>query len=206
MSSDIYNGLHISGVNYESLVDGEGVRAAIYLSGCPHHCKGCHNPHTWNAAAGDPVTPELICEIAAEIAKRKSFLSGITFTGGDPFHNPVGFEIFERDLRYELLWRGAGDLAFSPTWFYTGYTLPDLGRTINLRCFTSKGDVIVDGRFDETLADRTLKFRGSSNQHIYVCDRFEGQTQEWRNTETGERIVIPVTFPLYKFMADAGKD
>ena len=84
--------LHIAGVNYDSLVDGEGVRAAIYLSGCRHHCPGCHNYDAQSPEFGQILTPSLLSSIAEEIKKRE-YLSGITLTGGDPLYDPEATEI-----------------------------------------------------------------------------------------------------------------
>lgn len=197
-----YNGLRIAGINYESMVDGDGVRAAIYFSGCSHHCPECHNPHTWNPEYGTPITDELISQIAGEISKRESFLTGITFTGGDPFFNPFGFKDFYRDLICEILIYGAEKIASAPVWFYTGYTLEQLGDKINLRNFTSTGDVIVDGRFVPELADRTLKFRGSSNQKIYTCIDFHDNRQVWWCNDTKETEIVQVLPPLYVYKSD----
>lgn len=174
MSNPRYNNLHIAGINYESMVDGDGVRAAIYFSGCSHHCPNCHNPQTWDPDYGKPVTEELITEISSEIIKRSSFLSGITLTGGDPFYNPIGLRDFYQDLIWELALYESVDIFSKPTWFYTGYDMKTLGETINLRPFASKGDVIVDGRFDPAHADKTLRFRGSSNQRIFTCTAYSG--------------------------------
>ena len=30
----------------DSVVDGEGIRTVLWTQGCPHNCKGCHNPQT----------------------------------------------------------------------------------------------------------------------------------------------------------------
>lgn len=78
--------LYISGVDYESINDGEGVRAVLYISGCRHNCKNCHNPLTHKFNYGVKVNDELIEEINREIKKRY-FLNGITLSGGDPMYS-----------------------------------------------------------------------------------------------------------------------
>ena len=89
MSLDEEKYPRIIGVNYESFVDGRGVRAAIFLSGCSHHCPGCHNPDSHDPEAGNVVTDETLEEILCQINKRKRFLDGITLTGGDPLYCPA---------------------------------------------------------------------------------------------------------------------
>ena len=73
--------LRIAGVEPESIVDGPGIRFALFVQGCPHHCKGCHNPQTWDFSGGETVTTD---EVFAMI-KDDPLLDGITFSGGEPF-------------------------------------------------------------------------------------------------------------------------
>lgn len=170
--------LHIAGINYESMVDGEGVRTAIYLSGCAHSCPGCHNPETHDPFFGTPVSPSLIHKIAKEMVKRKAFLSGFTLTGGDPFYDPLATCQFLTDL-----WAALLDTDFPVgkllPWVYTGYTLDEIFRlapTLDINrqraCYhlLSVCDHLVDGRYDKELADKSLAFRGSSNQRIWTRD------------------------------------
>lgn len=183
--------LHISGINYESMVDGEGVRAAIYLSGCSHNCPGCHNPETHDPEYGKPATPELIHKIAKGIVKRKDFLSGITLTGGDPFYNPRATCEF-----LVALWRELLDTDFPVEklhpWIYTGYTLeqllafaPTQDKPERVAYYNLLGvcDHLVDGPFVQSLADKSLAFRGSSNQHIWTRDEIQSLLSPKENQE-----------------------
>ena len=156
---------YISGINYESIADGPGVRAAIFLSGCNHSCPGCHNPQAQDPQFGQPITDELIEGIANNIASR-DYLSGITLTGGDPLFDVEKTCNFLLSLRKSLgcLW---GDYS---VWLYTGYTW---GQLMKLRAadeyfrtLLSMVDVVVDGPFVQSLADKRLAFCGSSNQRV----------------------------------------
>lgn len=161
MISDKYPKL--LGVNYESMVDGEGVRAVFFFSGCPHHCFGCHNPDSWDFEAGQDVTEEAISHFAEELIKRP-FLSGITFSGGEPLLFPKKVWNF-----YWSLCNYAETLL--PLWIYTGYAWEELQRKItqgdeSLKALLVHVSVLVDGRFEIKKADKRLLFRGSSNQRL----------------------------------------
>ena len=181
--------LHIAGINYESMVDGEGVRVAIYLSGCAHHCPGCHNPETHDPSFGKPATPDLIRKIAHEIVKRKDFLSGFTLTGGDPFYDPAATSQFLVDLWAELLDTDFPVSKLSP-WIYTGYTLDELLQIAdncpypqNCKYYNLLGiaECLVDGKYVAELADKSLAFRGSSNQRIYTREEIQAKLNPKEN-------------------------
>ena len=148
------NNLHIAGVNYESFVDGVGLRSTIYISGCVHRCPGCHNPETWDPLYGR-LASAMIDEIAEEIASRSNLINGITLSGGDPFCSP-------REVS-ELLDRlpKVGNI-----WVYSGFKYEQIIDSMEMQILLSKIDVLVDGPFVEALKDPTLAFRGSSNQRI----------------------------------------
>lgn len=156
---------YLSGVNYESVADGPGVRAAIFLSGCNHFCPGCHNPDTHDPMYGQPIDSAVLETIASNI-ESKSYISGITLTGGDPLYNPRYTYNFVRALRHRL-WRTWSNYSI---WLYTGYTweqiVARMQKDTHLRLLISMCNVVVDGMFVQTLADKTLAFRGSSNQRL----------------------------------------
>lgn len=173
--------LHIAGVNYESMVDGVGTRAVIYISGCSHHCPGCQNPETWDASFGQPLTEALVREIADGIRQRMGFLAGITLTGGDPFFSPKETFMFLCDLLEELGWRYAPDNV--PLWIYTGYTLEELvnsGREDQewIDDLLENAQALVDGPYIASLADKTLLYRGSSNQRVWTKDEIKMKMEE----------------------------
>lgn len=153
----------LSGVNYESMVDGTGVRATFYLSGCSHNCPGCHNPETHNPDHGTLITNADIQQFAVEIVKRP-YVQGITLSGGDPFYDPRKTLNFIRKLLELLSYITTKEYNI---WIYTGYTLENLllaeGHTAEL---LSYAHTLVDGPFIQELADKSLPFRGSSNQRL----------------------------------------
>lgn len=132
-----------------STVDGVGVRQVFWTAGCPHHCKGCHNPQTWDYDTGNDWDNSEIVSMALKSPYN------VTFSGGDPF-------IQSHDLHYVL----RQIKPFKNVWVYTGYTWEELmERTLPKRTLQYI-DVLVDGRFVEELRDSDLLFRGSSNQRL----------------------------------------
>lgn len=152
----MFHNLHIAGVIYDSLVDGHGVRTAIYFSGCAHNCPGCHNPETHDPNYGKLVTYDDVTHIANEINKRP-YIQGITLTGGDPLftHDDV--------LDFIALLRAHVNKKLD-VWLYTGSRYEDI-KNVPLIQY-GHIDVLVDGPYIESLRDPSLAFRGSSNQRI----------------------------------------
>lgn len=146
--------LRIAGTVNDSIVDGEGYRYAIFTQGCPHACPGCHNPQTHNFRGGRLVKLE---ELLQE-ALLNPLLSGVTFSGGEPFCQAAVLAELGREFHRHQL----------DIWCYTGYTYeqlrdnPDPGIQELLQLV----DVLVDGPFVEEQRDLTLSFRGSSNQRL----------------------------------------
>ena len=133
-----------------TIVDGPGLRTSIYFAGCSHHCEGCHNPGSWDAAGGKPMSVEQLMEVIDDNEM------DVTFSGGDPLMQidallPLARRVKERG--YNL-------------WVYTGYTIEEIRTSDSLSRILDYADTIVEGRFVKALRDTSLRFRGSSNQRI----------------------------------------
>lgn len=146
--------IKIAGTVDDSIVDGEGYRFTVFVQGCPHHCEGCHNPQTHDFAGGK-VTD--IDTIFAQI-KANPLLSGVTFSGGEPFCQPEPLTELARKIHAAGL----------DIWIYTGYTLEQLQsmHNENIDALLAEADVLVDGRFVLSERDLSLTFRGSRNQRV----------------------------------------
>jgi len=158
--------LRLAGIVKESIVDGPGLRLAMFAQGCPHKCRGCHNPETHPFEGGSEYTVSQILDMAVA----NPLLDGLTLSGGEPFAQAEAFG--------ELA-RGAQARGLS-VWTYTGYVWEELAgitgeKQEGIDLLLRNTDVLVDGRYEESKRDYTLRFRGSSNQRmIDVTKSLEG--------------------------------
>ena len=148
--------VRLSGIAYESLVNGPGIRRVFFSQGCKHNCEGCFNPDTHDFNGGeDRDMDELIEEV-----EDNPMLKGITFSGGDPFERAEEFAYMARCFKAQGL----------NIWSYTGYTYEFIMNSLDSRPewgeFLKYIDILVDGRFEEDKKDETIRFRGSNNQRI----------------------------------------
>ncbi len=148
--------IRLAGTVNDSIVDGVGFRYTVFTQGCPHHCEGCHNPHTHDFAGGhDDDTDRIIQEFSKNI-----LLSGITLSGGEPF--------CQAEACAELA-RGAKRIGLN-VWAYTGYTFEELAAGFEThpawKELLEQIDILVDGRFEKNLRSLECKWRGSKNQRL----------------------------------------
>ncbi len=140
----------------DSIVDGPGIRAVIWTQGCGHHCKGCHNPETWNFEEGIDCS---INDIKKQLDDLKNH-DGITLSGGDP--------LFQPEACYEIA-KHAKKLGYN-VWCYTGFTFEQLmvmkHHNPHILKLLEQLDVLIDGRFILEQKSLNLKFKGSRNQRI----------------------------------------
>lgn len=168
--------IRMCGIEPESIVDGPGFRYVLFVQGCPHHCKGCHNPESWDPEGGyDMTVREILDEIEA-----KPNIKGVTFSGGEPFEQAAALTDiakYLKDMRYSIM-------------SYSGYTLeeleakaesePEVGELLGLL------DILVDGRYEEKLRNLTLVYCGSENQRVIDMNK----TREARAAGKGDEVVL----------------
>ena len=146
--------MRIANTVNDSIVDGHGLRFTVFTQGCPHHCPGCHNPGTHDAAGGREATLEEL----VEQMKKNPLIEGITLSGGEPFVQAAACA----DLA-----RAAHGLGLN-VWTYTGYLFEHL-RDAGDPAWTAllaETDVLVDGPFLQKEKSYELHFRGSRNQRL----------------------------------------
>lgn len=165
--------LRVAGRVVDSIVDGPGLRYALFTQGCPRACPGCHNPQTQPLEGGEETSVEaILAEIDAD-----PLLDGVTFSGGEPFLQAAPLAELAREIKKRNL-----NLAT-----YTGYLWEELlaANDPAWNALLAELDVVVDGPFVLALRSWELKFAGSSNQRFIDVQRSlrEGRAVElesWR--------------------------
>lgn len=160
------------------VLNGEGVRSVLFVAGCNHGCKGCYNESTWNPNSGNPFTKEVEDQIIADLTDGRIQRDGLTLSGGDPLH--------ERNLStvLQLVKRVRVECPEKTIWCWTGYTLQELAEDLSPTGLerwevVRNIDVLVDGKFVQSLHHPSLRWRGSENQKV------------WKKTSLGFLDITP---------------
>lgn len=149
--------IRVSGVVDDSVVDGPGIRLALFTQGCSRRCPGCHNPETWDYDGGYLATPDQLMEQVWA----NPLLSGLTLTGGEPFDQAAAL--------LPLLTRLHVEKPGLNVWAYSGYLFEELLAGVpsaSARGLLEAVDVLVDGPYLEGLRSLELRWRGSANQRV----------------------------------------
>lgn len=141
-------------ITKDDMKNGDGLRVVLWVAGCSHHCTGCQNSVTWDPEGGLPFDEAAKAEIFEQL--ERDYISGITFSGGDPLYEGNRNEVTE--LAGEIRER----YPEKTIWLYTGYRWEEI-RDLEVMAYV---DVVVDGRYIQEERDVTLEWKGSSNQRV----------------------------------------
>lgn len=148
--------VRLSGIAFESLVNGPGLRRVIFAQGCIHNCKGCFNPDTHDMQGGQMMDMDKIIDDV----KSNPMIRGITFSGGDCLEQADKFAYMAKKFK---------ELGLN-IWCYTGYTyeyiLENRDKRVGWNELLNSIDALIDGKFQESKRDMSLRYKGSSNQRI----------------------------------------
>ena len=141
-------------ITKDDMLNGDGLRVVLWLAGCDHCCKDCQNPLTWDPDGGLPFDEAAKQEIFEQLDK--DYISGITFSGGDPLHsaNRLDVRAFIQEIKDKY--------PDKTIWLYTGSDWKDIWHYPMMKNI----DVVVDGEFKVDLKDTKLLWKGSSNQNV----------------------------------------
>ena len=153
--------MRYAGLIRNDLAAAPGVSVSFFTQGCPHRCKGCHNPETWDFEGGKEFTPKVLDEIY-EALRANNLKRNFCIMGGEP--------LCEQNLllTYMILREVKNHFPDIKTYIWTGYYYKQLLEMADpkIELILKLADFLIDGPYIESLRDTTLKMRGSSNQSI----------------------------------------
>lgn len=149
-------------IKHDDMNNGPGLRVTLFVSGCDHYCNGCQNPETWDTKSGIPFDNTAIEEIFKQLDN--DYISGITFSGGDPLNANNRVEVCSLIHQIRLKYGKSKSI-----WIYTGYTWEEIVNTLTPVLLGV--DVLIDGMFDKDLADVNYHWAGSTNQRVIDVQR-----------------------------------
>lgn len=141
------------------VLNGEGTRCTLFVSGCIHSCRGCYNQSTWSPNSGERFTEQLADQIIEDLNDGRIKKQGLTLSGGDPLHPENIAQVLN------LIQRVKVECKDKDIWMWSGYLLKELNN--EQKKIVDLIDVLIDGKFEQDLADPSLQWRGSANQIIH---------------------------------------
>ena len=150
-----------AGINYNDMNAAPGISVSVFLQGCPHHCKGCHNPETWDFNGGKEFTYDILQNIIKGI-EANGIKRTLSIMGGEPLCEQNAFLTL---LIIEEVKKHQPD---TKVYIWSGFTYEELKASTNphIKQSLELSDFLIDGPYIEHLRDITLPMRGSSNQNI----------------------------------------
>lgn len=146
-------------INKNDFINGEGVCVSLWVQGCPHHCKGCHNPKQWDFNGGQYKDNDILVEEIIDAITANGIQRNFSVLGGEPFAPQNMPDV------YEIIFKVKQKFPNIKVYVWSGYTLEEL-QEMYLPKLLDNVDVLIDGRFILAERDITLKLRGSKNQRI----------------------------------------
>ncbi|MGX6592638.1 anaerobic ribonucleoside-triphosphate reductase activating protein [Cetobacterium ceti] len=152
--------MNYSGIKYTDMINGQGIRVSLFVSGCLHFCEGCFNYKTWDENFGHPFTEKEENQILEYFDKYNNSIRGLSLLGGDPTYpsniDPLIKFLYKFKLRFPQ----------KDIWIWSGYTWEEIIKDSQKLKLISLCDVLIDGKFNINLKDLNLKWKGSSNQRV----------------------------------------
>ena len=159
--------MRYAGLVKNDIVDSDdGIAVALYFQGCPHHCKGCHNPETWDFNGGIEIDREKLIENVISSLTENGIKRNLSILGGEPLA-PQNI-----DNTIYILSKIREQFKDIKILLWTGYSFKDIKKDKQQKKILKLVNKIIDGKYIEELRDTTLELRGSSNQNIINLDNW----------------------------------
>jgi anaerobic ribonucleoside-triphosphate reductase activating protein len=153
--------IRIAGINENDFVNGKGVSVSLFLQGCPFHCKGCHNPETWNPDGGEIWDWNELINHILELITANGIQRNLSILGGEPLDTYDKRDFIR--LLIKVVKSRFPDIVIC---IWTGYTYDQLIEIVDAGGILANIDYLIEGPFILEQRDITLKWRGSRNQNI----------------------------------------
>ena len=141
-------------ITHDDMLNGQGLRVVLWVSGCNHRCDECQNSITWDVNNGVEFDEDAEKELLDDL--KKNYVEGVTFSGGDPLHTQ------NRDEITRLAKKIKDEFPSKDIWLYTGYLWEEI-KDLEIVKYI---DVLVDGPFKKEVKDVKLHWKGSANQRV----------------------------------------
>lgn len=150
-----------SGLILNDITAAPGLCVSFFTQGCPHKCKGCHNPETWSFDAGEEFTSDTLNEIINGLTAQ-DIQRNLCIMGGEPLCDENAF------LTYLVVKEVKEKVPEAKIYIWSGYTYEELKSKPHpkIREILETIDFLIDGPYIEEERDVTLEMRGSRNQRI----------------------------------------
>ncbi|MGO1042193.1 anaerobic ribonucleoside-triphosphate reductase activating protein [Clostridioides difficile] len=134
-----------------------GVRTTLFVSGCTHNCKGCFNKDLQDFNYGDIWSSKVEDEIISYL--KNDNIVGLNILGGEPLQQTKDDDLinFLKRVKNETN---------KNIWLWSGYLFEEIIEDVLIREFLDYVDILVDGKFNISKRNISLKYRGSSNQRV----------------------------------------
>ena len=153
-------------INPNDVANGEGICVSLFVQGCPHRCKGCFNPETWDFKDGFEFTYNEM-KFIIDALRANGVQRNFSILGGEPLAPK------NRETVWAIIQEIRSLFPDIKIYLWTGYYLENLRKDPWVGDIMSWVDYIIDGPFEEDKKDLTLKLRGSSNQRIWDLTNIE---------------------------------
>ena len=139
----------------------DGITVSLFMSGCPHHCKGCFNEETWNPTFGTEIKVDDLISLLKDKINAYDIKRHFSVLGGEPLapYNIENTLTIVSTIRKEF-----NDIEI---YLWSGYTIEEINKMNNSKEILNNINYLIEGRFVESKKDLKLKLRGSSNQRIF---------------------------------------
>ena len=145
--------MNYADIKKADLNNGDGIRISLWVTGCPIHCKSCHNKEIWNPETGKPFTKDTM-EYLLNLYRHERIDKNLSILGGEPLARYNIEEVTNVCKEFKK------EFPTKTIWLWTGFEYDEVKNFEVMKYL----DKVITGRYIESL--EKADWRGSSNQQI----------------------------------------